>query len=666
MNEFLKLTEGTLFMYENETWRIIHVEDCERVLATRTSDGRHDFFPVSDLKPLTTKQCEAPPLSLPKETDDSETVKQQTKIRRIRSTPNDTNKQSDSLRTQLTDIPEEFDLAHKILSTPRFERRHLIQEMCEKFNYSEKTAYRRIEIVRTYNNSDALLHSVRSDKGVRRIKDAIKKIIRNALSKHRFVQTPKTLPSILELINGVLRSENRKEISLSTLRSFEQETSYKDKLKQQGRNKQAKDLFRPKVGHLPNNDYPLAIVQVDHTPIQVCLVDSKDREPIGDAWLTLVIDTYSRMVLGFFLTFDAPSTLSTGMALAHAFLPKTEYLKKIGVKGQWPCWGFPDVILVDNAVELNGHMMHGARKKYRFTLRDRPVGAANFGGHVESAFRTFMNEFKSLEGTKFSNPTERAQYDSEGNAIFTLDEFEAFFVDFLVNEYHIDKHTGEGMNGDVPLTKWNKGIFDGDTFPPRGLPPIPTDELSIRISLMPLAYRTIRNGIIEIHSHKYHEGSITLLGDSINLERPLEERKFEIRYDPRNISVIWIFDEIHQNYIPIRFADLALGPISLWEDKQRRKRLPDHAKIFEEDRYQSRLRREDMRKTSAKRTKQQRLEAEKEQRRNNQAIAQPSAPPINAEAPAESTSRQSRRDAMRSQVRAATMQPKPKVENRSD
>lgn len=410
---------------------------------------------------------------------------------------------------------------------------------------------------------------------------------------------------------------------------------------------------------MPNNDYPLAIAQVDHTPIQVCLVDSEDREPIGDAWLTLVIDTYSRMVLGFFLTLDPPSTLSTGMALTHAFLPKTDYLKKIGVKGEWPCWGIPDVILVDNAVELNGHMMHGARKKYRFTLRDRPVGAANFGGHVESAFRTFMNEFKSLKGTKFSNPTERAQYDSEGNAIFTLDEFEEHFVEFLVNDYHKKDHSGEGMNGDTPFTKWQKGIFEGDVFPPRGLPPVPTDELSLRISLMPIEYRTIRNSCIEIHAHKYHEGSITLLGDTINLEKSLEERKFEIRYDPRNISVIWVFDERNQNYIQVRFADLSLGPISLWEDKQRRKSLPNHGKEFEEDRYQSKLRREEIKNSSAKKTKQQRLETEKKKRHNRQAIVPPSPPPKTQDT-ARSGSPESRREAMRSFVRAASIPSKPK------
>ncbi|WP_341648264.1 hypothetical protein [Thauera humireducens] len=168
--------------------------------------------------------------------------------------------------------------------------------------------------------------------------------------------------------------------------------------------------------------------------------------------------------------------------MAHSFYPKEKYLQRLKIKGEWPCWGFPDVILVDNAADLNGKMMHGARKRYSFTLRDRPIDGPNFGGHIESAFKTFMHEFKSIDGTTFSNPRERAEYDSEGNAILTLNEFEQYFAEFIVNHYHLDRHTGKGMNNSVPLTKFRRGIFEGDKFPPTGLPPIPQDELALRIS----------------------------------------------------------------------------------------------------------------------------------------------------------------------------------------
>ncbi|MFO5782777.1 hypothetical protein ACLBR7_28625, partial [Klebsiella pneumoniae] len=54
-------------------------------------------------------------------------------------------------------------------------------------------------------------------------------------------------------------------------------------------------------------DYPLQVVQIDHTPVNIMLVDDVHRRSIGRPWVTLAIDVYSRMVTGYYLSLDAPS-----------------------------------------------------------------------------------------------------------------------------------------------------------------------------------------------------------------------------------------------------------------------------------------------------------------------------------------------------------------------
>lgn len=607
MTDAISIREGQIILHGDEQWRILHVEDFQRVLANRLADGRNDFLPITELRPL-------------HQVRDSDR-------RRIRNRPSATIIRKRSEERAYAEAVEEFNFALRVLAVPRDQRRTLITEMRRRFGYNEATAYRRIRIVAVHNSPNALYRAVRSDVGKRRLPPKVIEIIRSQLQAHRFIATPKTLPKILDFVNGHCRKDGLKEISLATLRSFEKEMPLKEKLEKQGRKKQAKEQFQFYTKHLPNNDYPLAIIQVDHTPLQVCLVDEQDRQPINDPWLTLVIDTYSRMVLGFYLTFDAPSTLSTGMALSHAFLPKEDYLKAMGVAGEWPCWGFPDIVIVDNAAELNGRMMHGARGRYRFILRDRPVGAANFGGHVESAFKTFMYEFKSIPGTKFSNPVERGEYDSEGNAIFTIAEFEAFFTEFLVNDYHVGKHSGKGMEKDVPLSKWKRGIFEGDVMPPTGLPSRPIDELTLRISLMPMDHRVLSNGQIEINAHTYSSPELSGLNDSVDLTKPTAQRLFEIRYDPRNIQVVWLYDEASERYIELRNTDPLVRPVSLWEDRAIRRRIGDPSAPYIDQRFDSKVRREDMKESAAKRTKQRRLEQEKALRRSSSALVQPPPPP---------------------------------------
>lgn len=505
MRDRVTLREGELVSHDGENWRILLVDDFNRVLATRVRDERHDFLSIETLRPpievIPPVAIEAPgddPKQESKKEDAlNSTYARRIKARLVRKLPAQSELSKNQIAAREQAVLEFQDLL-RILQVPQHERRQLIGAACKRFGYNQGTAYRRLKIVEVHGTADALLKAVRSDVSRSRLTEEVRELICGHLKTYRFVSEPKTIPDILSLINGECRKNGWKEISETTLRKFEHETPLKQKLEAQGQKKKATDAFRAKAGHLPNKDYPLSIVQVDHTPMQVCLVDEVDRLPIRDAWLTLVIDAYSRMVLGFYITFDAPSTLSTGLALAHAFLPKEDYLRAQGVKGEWPCWGFPDVILVDNAVELNGHMMHGARRRYRFTLRDRPVGAPNFGGHVESAFRTFMYEFKSVPGTKFSNPVERGEYDSEGRAIFTIAEFEAFFTEFLVNDYHLREHSGDGMDKSAPLLKWKQGIFEGDVMPPTGLPDRPSDPLALRISLMPFKLRTLRNGTIQM------------------------------------------------------------------------------------------------------------------------------------------------------------------------
>lgn len=646
MSKAISFRPGERVVCNGENWLIVHCEDFERVLASRVSDGRHDFLRVVDILPAT--------IDVQSKNEDSPPSIVQRRIRSLRPKRTDDEdpqlSHKDEKRRKLS--VKEFQLALEVIKAPRAERRKLIHRMTKEFGYNQASAYRRLKIVEVHQNADALLRAVRSDAGGRRIATKVIEVVRSHLAKYRFIDTPKTLPDILELINGYCRKNGLKEVSLTTLTSFEHETTLKQKLEKQGQNKKAADAFRPKVGHLPNSDYPLAIAQVDHTPLQICFVDEEDRLPIGDAWLTLVIDTYSRMVLGFFLSFDAPSTLSTGMALAHAFLPKEDYLRSLGVSGVWPCWGFPDIIHVDNATELNGKMMHGARKLYRFTLRDRPVGSPNFGGHVESAFKTFMYELKTIPGTKFSNPIERGEYDSEGRAIFTIAEFEKFFTEFLVNDYHLKEHTGDGMDGSVPLLKWKQGIFEGDKMPPTGLPDRPADPLFLRISLMPVKYRVVRNSIVNVLSHEYHSGRLTLISDGVDLKKSRAERKFEVRYDPRNISKIWLYDEEAESYLELDFADMRLGPISQWEDVARRKRRGDQSDQFKDERYESKQRREVMKDSAAKKTKQQRLEAEKERRRAAGALVQPP-PAAGKPASGKKSLDPSRLQALRDDVRPA-------------
>jgi len=72
-------------------------------------------------------------------------------------------------------------------------------------------------------------------------------------------------------------------------------------------------------------------VEIDHTPVDLLAVCELTRMMLGRPWLTLVIDRFSRMVLGFYISFHAPSAYSVLYALRMSILPKDELLAALKI-----------------------------------------------------------------------------------------------------------------------------------------------------------------------------------------------------------------------------------------------------------------------------------------------------------------------------------------------
>ena len=56
----------------------------------------------------------------------------------------------------------------------------------------------------------------------------------------------------------------------------------------------------------------MQIVQIDHTKVDVTVVDPVERLPIGRPILTIGVDVFTRMVVGFYLSLEAPSVTLGG------------------------------------------------------------------------------------------------------------------------------------------------------------------------------------------------------------------------------------------------------------------------------------------------------------------------------------------------------------------
>ena len=108
-----------------------------------------------------------------------------------------------------------------------------------------------------------------------------------------------------------------------------------------GRIEAANNRFSVKAGKFPGADTILNVIQIDHTPLDIIIVDEETRQSIKRVWFTVAIDVFSRVITGIYLSLDAPSLTSVAMCISHSILPKDKWLKHIGVEG-YECLGFSE------------------------------------------------------------------------------------------------------------------------------------------------------------------------------------------------------------------------------------------------------------------------------------------------------------------------------------
>ena len=320
--------------------------------------------------------------------------------------------------------------------------------------------------------------------------------------------------------------------------------------------------YRAHQGHFPNAEHPLAVVQIDHTPGDVMLVDEVHRLPIGRPWITLAIDVYSRMVVGFYISLENPNAASVGMCLAQAMSPKREYLASAKVDGEWPVWGAMATVHADNAKEFRCTSIARACEEYAIDIQWRPVTLPHYGGHIERLMGTAAKELHKIPGTTFANTKDRQGYSSEDEAVMTLDEFETNLVDYIVNVYHQQKHGGIGM---PPIRKWSLGVMGDDKHPGSGLAPIPGDPVRIALDFMPYIERTVQQYGVQIDHINYYGPELDPYINAADPDHPEAKRKFLFRRNPRNISKIYFLDPKSKAYVELPYRYVGHPAMSLWE-----------------------------------------------------------------------------------------------------
>ena len=444
------------------------------------------------------------------------------------------------------------------------------ERRAKEVNVNPSTLYRWLQRYNAYGSVTALIPKKRGwQEGKSRIASEAEAVIEEVIRD--FFLTPQR-PTAKKTIIEVQRRCAECGISAPnhmTIRARIAKVSEREQLRGRGFREKAKNKFLPAPGSFPNADYPLSVVQIDHTPVDIILVDDVFRKPIGRPWITLAVDVHSRMVTGYYLAFDPPSETSVAMCVSHSMLPKDEWMILHKVDAPWPVWGTPRTIHVDNGADFRSNNFQQSCLAYGINLEFRPVKQPRYGGHIERMLGTLLREIHALPGTTFSSIKDREGYDAEKHAAMTKSEFETWLVTLICKVYHQRLHSSIGI---TPLRKWEIGIFGSGAVQGVGVPKRPNDRMTTLLDFLPSFRRTVQTFGVTIDGMTYYAEALRPWIGSKDSENG---KKLELvfRRDPRDISVIWFFDPALKQYFKIPFADQMLPAMSIWEYQQAKEKL---------------------------------------------------------------------------------------------
>lgn len=325
--------------------------------------------------------------------------------------------------------------------------------------------------------------------------------------------------------------------------------------------------FRTKLKHLVTHN-ALEAAEIDHTKMDLFVIDDETHIPLGRPWLTICIDSHTRCILGIYVGFEAPSYLTVGKCLKHAFLPKVNLQQQFpDIRHAWEAHGVMEQLFVDNGLEFHSISLEKVCFAFGVEIVYTPRKTPWFKGKIERFNRTINQGLShGLEGTTFSNIFDKDDYDPAKHAVVTLSTLRLIINKWIADYYHQKPH--RGLDNVTPAAMWASSIAP--------------DEISLAHNLADIDILLGKAVLDKTVSHKGIEINNLLYNcpELMQLRRKLGDTfKVEIRIDESDIGHLYVMLGAGNGYIevPAMNQDYAKG-MTLWLHKICREYAKKHYK----------------------------------------------------------------------------------------
>jgi putative transposase len=298
---------------------------------------------------------------------------------------------------------------------------------------------------------------------------------------------------------------------------------------------------------------PLERAEIDHTHLDLFVVDDKTSLPLGRPYVTACIDSYTRCILGIYVGFNPPSYQSVVACLKDCFLPKVNLREEYPeIVNEWAAYGVMRQLVVDGGQEFYSKSLEQVCLSLGIEWCAAPRREPWFKGKIERFFGTFNRGIAhGIPGTAFSNIFEKDDYDPSKHAVVKFSTLKWIIRKWIADVYHQETHRSLQT---TPARMWASSIRPEDIRLPDGSTQL--DAVMGRVYRRVLTHKGV-----EFEGLFYSSPELNNLRISAgaNLE-------VEIRVDESDIgSIFVVWPKTNSTFrVPARNVEYANG-ISLWQ-----------------------------------------------------------------------------------------------------
>lgn len=300
---------------------------------------------------------------------------------------------------------------------------------------------------------------------------------------------------------------------------------------------------------------PLERAEMDHTLLDLMVIDDSTGLPLGRPWITACIDDFTRCVLGIYVSFEPPSHFTVARCLKQAFLPKVQLQEEFpAIKNKWDAHGVMRELVVDNGTEFHSVSLENACYSLGIEIHYSARKTPWFKGKIERFMGTLNRAIAhGSPGTTFQNIFDKEEYDPSKHAVVRYSVLKEIINTWVADVYHQKVHRTIGA---PPALMWARSITPEAIL-------VPDDPARLDAILGRSETRRLTHKGIELYGLLYNSHELTglrrKLGDKLDVE---------VRVDTADLGKIVVFSPDRRQLFTVHAIDSAYADgLSEWQHR---------------------------------------------------------------------------------------------------